>query len=131
MIYDMPKLMTMVMIQLLVTWLPFLCGCPELCRKQKTLTMFRLICLCIGHFPPFSPSKKFGSALAPSCGPEFSEFLEPVQSFFCFATLRTTVLLMQVLLVNLLSFWIVLRVPHFTVVTMFGRISIPVTRNAL
>ena len=30
----------------------FLCGFPELCQKQKTLTIFRLSCLCIGHFPP-------------------------------------------------------------------------------
>ena len=29
----------------------FLCSFPEL-RRKKTLTMFRLSCLCIGHFPP-------------------------------------------------------------------------------
>ena len=29
----------------------FLCACPEMCSK-KTLTMFQLSCLRIGHFTP-------------------------------------------------------------------------------
>ena len=29
----------------------FLGGCPELCRKTKTLVMFRLSCLCVSHVP--------------------------------------------------------------------------------
>ena len=29
-----------------------LCGCPELCRKGKTLTTLCLRCLCNFYFPP-------------------------------------------------------------------------------
>ena len=50
-----------------------LCGCPEVCRKEKTLVMFRLNCLCIGLFPPISPSVRFGSFVSPSGGPELSK----------------------------------------------------------
>ena len=34
----------------------FICGCPEMCSKEKKLTMFRLSCLRIGQFPPVLPS---------------------------------------------------------------------------
>ena len=60
----------------------FLCGCPEFCRKEKSLTMFRRSCLCIGHFTPELPNVKFGSAVAPSSGPELSEITKPVQRYF-------------------------------------------------
>ena len=43
--------------------------------------MFRLDCLCIGHFPPISPFVKFGSAVSPSSGTELSEILDPVQKY--------------------------------------------------
>ena len=33
----------------------FLCRCPELCRKTKTFTMFRLGCLCVSHVPTAMP----------------------------------------------------------------------------
>ena len=59
----------------------FLRGCPELCRKGKTLKMFRLSCLCIGHFPPLLRDAKFDSAVSFSSGPELSENIEPVQSY--------------------------------------------------
>ena len=46
----------------------FLCGCPELCQKEKTLTMFRLCCLCNNRFPPDLPRVIFGSAISPTSG---------------------------------------------------------------
>ena len=33
----------------------FLCACPALCRKMKTLTVFRLYCLCLYNFPNSMP----------------------------------------------------------------------------
>ena len=58
----------------------FLCGCPELRRKEKTITIFRLKCLSIVHFPPVLPGVKIRSAVSPLSGPELSEVVEPVQS---------------------------------------------------
>ena len=59
----------------------FLRGCPEICRKEKTLTMFRLSCVCIGHFPPVLFSLKIGSSLAPPSDPELSKVIKSLQSY--------------------------------------------------
>ena len=62
----------------------FLCGCPELCRKTKTTRVFRLSCLCLGHFPPETPSVGFGSAISSSSGPDLLENIERVQSYLLY-----------------------------------------------
>ena len=59
----------------------FMIGCPALWRREKTLTIFRLSCLCHGHFPSILPTVKFGSAVSSSSGPELFEIIEPVQSY--------------------------------------------------
>ena len=109
----------------------FLCGCPELGRKEKTLTVFRLSCLCIGHFPSVLPSGKFGSAVSPSGSSELSEVIEIVQSyFFNLAVLKTTFSLIQVLLMSVLSCWTDSRVPHLRLLSKFERMLISVKKSA-
>ena len=58
----------------------FLCNCPEVCRKKKTLTVLQLSCLCISLFPDSIPDVRFGSAMVPPKGPDLSEVIEPFQS---------------------------------------------------
>ena len=53
----------------------------ELCRKSKTLTMFRLNCYCASQFSHVLPAAQFVLAIPCSEDPNLPESFEPVQSY--------------------------------------------------
>ena len=59
----------------------FSSGCPELCRKEKTLTKTSLSCRCIGLFPYVLTTAKNSSAVSSCNGPYISEKIEPMQIY--------------------------------------------------
>ena len=59
----------------------FLPGYPELVRKTKIMTMYRLSCLCLDHGKLDLPEDNFG-LIGWSCeGPDLLETIETVQSY--------------------------------------------------
>ena len=120
--------MTMVMVQLLVTWLPFYVVVRK-CDPQ-TRTIFRMNCLRNGHLPPGLLSVKIGSVVSPPVVRNCLKSQYQYRVIYCLAVLKTTNSLTQVLLLSVLSCWSDPRILRFRVVTMFGRMLISVTRSA-
>ena len=48
---------------------------------MKTLTVFRLSCLCVSHFSVSVPDVRFGSAITTSEGPDLGEIKQPLESY--------------------------------------------------
>ena len=62
-------------------------------RKTNIMTMFRPSCLCLDHGKLDSPEVKFGSLASVDDGPDFSEIIEPVQSFLLSSNPQCNILL--------------------------------------
>ena len=58
----------------------FFCECPEFCQKLKNLTVFRLSCFCVSHFPASVPDVRFRSAMTSSEGLDLGEIMEPLRN---------------------------------------------------
>ena len=59
----------------------FMCGCPELCPKTDTLTIFRRGYLCVSHFPTLRHAMQIGLAVSSSEGPNSAQNIEPVRNY--------------------------------------------------
>ena len=59
----------------------FLSACPGLTHKSRTMTMFRLSCLCLERVVLALPEVKFGSISGIGDKPDLSEIIRPVQSY--------------------------------------------------
>ena len=70
----------------------FLCGCPELCRNLKCLTVFQLGCLCFSQYPASVSDVRFGSVMTSS------KFLIQERSYSCFKVVFCRVTQRQIIL---------------------------------
>ena len=60
----------------------FLSGCPKLSHQIRTMRMFHLSCLCLGHVVFFVSQVMFGSSSEAGDEPHLSDFFGPVESYF-------------------------------------------------
>ena len=59
----------------------FLSSCPELPRREYTLHVFKLCCLCLGHFFPALPIVGFSYPMSVMESVDLSLAIEPLQSY--------------------------------------------------
>ena len=59
----------------------FLANCPELARREYTLHVFRLCCLCLGHNCPVLPSVGFSYPISGAETVDLSLVIQPLQNF--------------------------------------------------
>ena len=59
----------------------FLSNCPELARREYTLHVFKLCCLCLGHICPSLPSVGLSYPMGGMESVDLSLVIEPLQSY--------------------------------------------------
>ena len=59
----------------------FLASCPELARREYTLHVFKLCCLCLGHICPVLPTVGLSYPLSGVESVDLASVIEPLQSF--------------------------------------------------
>ena len=59
----------------------FLANCPELVRREYTLHVFKLCCLCLGHICPALPSVGLNYPMSGVENVDLSSVIEPLQSY--------------------------------------------------
>ena len=59
----------------------FLASCPELNRREYTLQVFKLCCLCLGHVCPMLPSVGLSCPMGGTETVDLSSVIEPLQSY--------------------------------------------------
>ena len=59
----------------------FLAKCPELARREYTLHVFKLCCLCLGHLCPVLPSVGLSYPMSGAETVDLSLLLEPLRSY--------------------------------------------------
>ena len=58
----------------------FLANCPELARREYTLHVFRLCCLCLGHIYPVLPTVGLSYPMSGVESVDLSSVIEPLQN---------------------------------------------------
>ena len=105
------------------------CGCPELCRREKTVTMFPSSFVCFCQFPPVLPDVKFGLAVSPSSCYEFLEIKDPMQSYFSSCNAEHNISPTDVRLVSVLRYCTGSQLWYIKVVKRIGRMLISVIES--
>ena len=59
----------------------FLSSSPELSKREYTLYVFKLCCLCLGHVVPELPNVSLGSSNRSVAGVDLADVIEPPQSY--------------------------------------------------
>ena len=59
----------------------FLANCPELARREYTLHVFKLCCLCLGHICPALPTVGLSYPMSGLKSVDLSSVIEPLQSY--------------------------------------------------